>query len=76
MLTTIVKRKSQLFSSWSLSLQSRLDRWFDSIKLDQQGVILLPIVNNAAEHVAAVTSSVGDELTFSLSVAVGSSIVS
>jgi len=75
-LTTIVKRKSQLFSSWSLSLQSRLDGWFDSIKLDQQGVILLPIVSNAAEDVAAVTSSVKDELTLSLSVAVGSSIVS
>jgi len=72
----IVKRKFQLFSSWSLSLQSRLDRWFDSIKLDQQGGILLPIVSNAAEHVAAVTSSVRDEPTFSLSVAVGSSIVS
>ena len=40
------------------------------------GVILLPIVGNAAEHVTAVTVSVKDKLTLSLSVAVGSSIVS
>ncbi|KAF8447180.1 Sodium/calcium exchanger protein-domain-containing protein [Boletus edulis BED1] len=42
------------------------------------GIILLPIVGNAAEHVTehvkAVTSSAGDKLTLSLSVAVGSSI--
>ncbi|KAJ8072705.1 hypothetical protein PM082_016264 [Marasmius tenuissimus] len=38
------------------------------------GVILLPIVGNAAEHVTAVTSSVKDKLTLSLGVAVGSSI--
>jgi Ca2+:H+ antiporter len=40
------------------------------------GLILLPIVGNAAEHVTAVTSSVKDKLTLSLNVAVGSSIVS
>jgi Ca2+:H+ antiporter len=40
------------------------------------GVILLPIVGNAAEHVTAVTVSVKDKLTLSLGVAVGSSIVS
>ena len=39
------------------------------------GVILLPIVGNAAEHVTAVTVSVKDKLTLSLGVAVGSSIV-
>jgi Ca2+:H+ antiporter len=38
------------------------------------GVILLPIVGNAAEHVTAVTVSVKDKLTLSLGVAVGSSI--
>ncbi|KAG6872394.1 hypothetical protein C0995_010092 [Termitomyces sp. Mi166 len=38
------------------------------------GIILLPIVGNAAEHVTAVTVSVKDKLTLSLSVAVGSSI--
>jgi len=42
------------------------------------GIILLPIVGNAAEHVTehvnAVTSSARDKLTHSLSVAVGSSI--
>lgn len=40
------------------------------------GIILLPIVGNAAEHVTAVTVSVKDKLTLSLGVAVGSSIVS
>ena len=40
------------------------------------GLILLPIVGNAAEHVSAVTVSVKDKLTLSISVAVGSSIVS
>ncbi|TFK72926.1 calcium/proton exchanger [Pluteus cervinus] len=38
------------------------------------GLILLPIVGNAAEHVTAVTVSVKDKLMLSLGVAVGSSI--
>ncbi|KAF5371814.1 hypothetical protein D9615_009558 [Tricholomella constricta] len=38
------------------------------------GIILLPIVGNAAEHATAVTVSVKDKLTLSLGVAVGSSI--
>ncbi|KIY43837.1 hypothetical protein FISHEDRAFT_67626 [Fistulina hepatica ATCC 64428] len=38
------------------------------------GIILLPIVGNAAEHVTAVTVSVKDKLTLSLNVAAGSSI--
>ncbi|KAG7451115.1 calcium/proton exchanger [Guyanagaster necrorhizus] len=38
------------------------------------GVILLPIVGNAAEHVTAVTVSVKDKLNLSLGVAAGSSI--
>ncbi|KAJ8521122.1 hypothetical protein ONZ45_g2174 [Pleurotus djamor] len=38
------------------------------------GIILLPIVGNAAEHVTAVTVSIKDKLTLSLGVAVGSSI--
>ncbi|KAF5359726.1 hypothetical protein D9756_003366 [Leucocoprinus leucothites] len=38
------------------------------------GIILLPIVGNAAEHVTAVTVSVKDKLNLSLSVAAGSSI--
>jgi len=38
------------------------------------GVILLPIVGNAAEHVTAVTVSVKDKLNLSIGVAVGSSI--
>ncbi|KAG6880129.1 hypothetical protein C0992_005836 [Termitomyces sp. T32_za158] len=39
------------------------------------GIILLPIVGNAAEHATAVTVSVKDKLTLSIGVAVGSSIV-
>ncbi|KZT29881.1 calcium/proton exchanger [Neolentinus lepideus HHB14362 ss-1] len=38
------------------------------------GMVLLPIVGNAAEHVTAVTVSVKDKLTLSIGVAVGSSI--
>jgi len=38
------------------------------------GIILLPIVGNAAEHVTAVTVSVKDKLNLSLSVAAGSSL--
>ncbi|KAH8100085.1 calcium proton exchanger [Cristinia sonorae] len=38
------------------------------------GLILLPIVGNAAEHATAVAVSVKDKLTLSLGVAVGSSI--
>lgn len=38
------------------------------------GLILLPIVGNAAEHVTAVTSSVKDKLDLSIGVAVGSAI--
>ncbi|KAJ7773846.1 Sodium/calcium exchanger protein-domain-containing protein [Mycena metata] len=38
------------------------------------GIVLLPIVGNAAEHATAVTVSVKDKLTLSMSVAVGSSI--
>jgi Ca2+:H+ antiporter len=44
------------------------------IKKEFVGIILLPIVGNAAEHVTAVTVSVKDKLTLSLGVAVGSSI--
>ncbi|KAF5367396.1 hypothetical protein D9758_003773 [Tetrapyrgos nigripes] len=45
-----------------------------SISEEFVGVILLPIVGNAAEHVTAVTVSMKDKLTLSLGVAVGSSI--
>jgi Ca2+:H+ antiporter len=45
-----------------------------SINKEFVGIILLPIVGNAAEHVTAVTVSVKDKLTLSLGVAVGSSI--
>ncbi|KZV83141.1 calcium/proton exchanger [Exidia glandulosa HHB12029] len=44
------------------------------ISREWTGLILLPIVGNAAEHVTAVTVSVKDKLTLSLGVAVGSSI--
>ncbi|KAJ7034989.1 Calcium/proton exchanger [Mycena alexandri] len=45
-----------------------------SITKEFVGIILLPIVGNAAEHVTAVSVSVKDKLTLSLGVAVGSSI--
>ncbi|KIO34797.1 hypothetical protein M407DRAFT_16745 [Tulasnella calospora MUT 4182] len=48
----------------------------DNSPLSQEwvGLILLPIVGNAAEHVTAVTVSVKDKLDLSIGVAVGSSI--
>ncbi|KIK93268.1 hypothetical protein PAXRUDRAFT_524599 [Paxillus rubicundulus Ve08.2h10] len=45
-----------------------------SIPKEFVGIILLPIVENAAEHVTAVTVSVKDKLTLGLGAAVGSSI--
>jgi len=45
-----------------------------AIREEFVGLILLPIVGNAAEHVTAVTVSVKDKLNLSLGVAVGSSI--
>ncbi|THH09302.1 hypothetical protein EW145_g2120 [Phellinidium pouzarii] len=44
------------------------------LKKEWVGLILLPIVGNAAEHVTAVTVSVKDKLSLSIGVAVGSSI--
>lgn len=46
-----------------------------SISKEFVSLILLPIVGNAAEHVTAVTVSLKDKLTLSLSIAVGSSLV-
>ena len=45
-----------------------------NISKEWVGLILLPIVGNAAEHVTAVTVSVKDKLTLSMSVAVGSTL--
>ena len=47
-----------------------------NISKEWVGLILLPIVGNAAEHVTAVTVAYKDKLNLSLGVAVGSSIVS
>ncbi|EPT00708.1 hypothetical protein FOMPIDRAFT_150496 [Fomitopsis schrenkii] len=44
------------------------------IKKQWVGLILLPIVSNAAEHATAVSVSVKDKLTLSLSVAIGAGI--
>ncbi|KAJ7803848.1 calcium/proton exchanger [Mycena olivaceomarginata] len=46
------------------------------ISKDFVGMVLLPIVGNAAEHVSAVTVAVKDKMNLSIGVAVGSSIVS
>ncbi|KAJ7170613.1 Calcium/proton exchanger [Mycena crocata] len=57
-------------------LVDSIDGLTDTGKINKEfvGVILLPIVGNAAEHVTAVSVSVKDKLTLSLGVAVGSSI--
>ena len=46
------------------------------IKKEWVGLILIPIVGNAAEHATAVTVSLKNKITLSIGVAVGSSIVS
>ncbi|KAJ3730346.1 calcium proton exchanger [Lentinula raphanica] len=57
-------------------LVDSIDGLTDTGTISQEfvGVILLPIVGNAAEHVTAVTVSVKDKLTLSLGVAVGSTL--
>lgn len=57
-------------------LVDSIDGLADSGNISKEfiGLILLPIVGNAAEHVTAVSVSVKDKLTLSLGVAVGSSI--
>jgi len=57
-------------------LVSSIDGLTDGGKISKEwvGLILLPIVGNAAEHVTAVTVSVKDKLDLSIGVAVGSSI--
>lgn len=60
------------------ALVDSIDGFADTAGISKEfiGLILLPIVGNAAEHVTAVTSSVKDKIMLSISVAVGSSIVS
>ncbi|KAG9010444.1 hypothetical protein FRB94_010407 [Tulasnella sp. JGI-2019a] len=57
-------------------LVSSINGLVDNTPLSEEwvGLILLPIVGNAAEHVTAVTVSVKDKLDLSIGVAVGSSI--
>jgi len=57
-------------------LVSSIDGLVENSPLSQEwvGLILLPIVGNAAEHVTAVSVSVKDKLDLSIGVAVGSSI--
>ncbi|KAF8997493.1 Sodium/calcium exchanger protein-domain-containing protein [Cyathus striatus] len=57
-------------------LVDSIDGLTNSGKISKEfvGIILLPIVGNAAEHVTAVTVSVKDKLALSIGVAVGSSI--
>ncbi len=57
---------------------SSIDGLTSSGKIGKEfvGLILLPIVGNAAEHASAVTVAMKNKLTLSLAVAAGSSIVS
>ena len=67
----------QLVAVTAEFLVDSIDAVTDGSSLTKEwvGLILLPIVGNAAEHVTAVTVSVKDKLTLSIGVAVGSSIV-
>ncbi|KAJ7816591.1 calcium/proton exchanger, partial [Mycena olivaceomarginata] len=59
-------------------LVGSIDGLTESGKISKEfvGMVLLPIVGNAAEHVSAVTVAVKDKMNLSIGVAVGSSIVS
>lgn len=57
-------------------LVSSIDGLTESTNVSREfvGLILLPVIGNAVEHVTAVTVSVKDKLNLSMSIAVGSSI--
>lgn len=57
-------------------LVSSIDGLTQSTNVSREfvGLILLPVIGNAVEHVTAVTVSVKDKLNLSMSIAVGSSI--
>ncbi|KAJ7775255.1 calcium/proton exchanger [Mycena olivaceomarginata] len=57
-------------------LVGSIDGLTESGKISKEfvGMVLLPIVGNAAEHVSAVTVAVKDKMNLSIGVAVGSSI--
>jgi len=53
-----------------------LDHVSDFIRKEWVALILLPAVSSIAECITAINVSVQDQVTFSIAVAVGSSIVS
>lgn len=62
-----------IFSEW---LVDSIDGVTETMGISQTfiGIILLPIVGNAAEHLTAVSVAVKDKMDLSMAVAVGSSI--
>jgi Ca2+:H+ antiporter len=54
-----------------LAIQSTIDRW--QISQEFIGIIMLPIIGNAAEHYTAITAALGNKMELSIGVAVGSS---
>ncbi|KAI0926131.1 hypothetical protein AcV5_008669 [Taiwanofungus camphoratus] len=73
MLLTIVTVLVTINSEW---LVDSMDSISPTLSKEWIGLILLPIVSSIAECVTAVSVSVQDQLTLSISVAVGSTIVS
>jgi len=61
-------------AEWLVSSINGLVASNPSLSAEWVGLILLPIVGNAAEHFTAVSVSVKDKIDLSISVAVGSSI--
>eukprot|EP00812_Abedinium_dasypus_P008877 NODE_2605_length_907_cov_269.318075.p2 GENE.NODE_2605_length_907_cov_269.318075~~NODE_2605_length_907_cov_269.318075.p2 ORF type:complete len:230 (+),score=79.33 NODE_2605_length_907_cov_269.318075:52-690(+) len=53
------------------ALQGAVDRW--DVSKEFMGIIMLPIIGNAAEHYTAVTVAAKDKMDLSLGVAAGSS---
>ncbi|KAJ7843892.1 Sodium/calcium exchanger protein-domain-containing protein [Mycena olivaceomarginata] len=66
----------QLVAITAEFLVGSIDGLTESGKISKEfvGMVLLPIVGNAAEHVSAVTVAVKDKMNLSIGVAVGSSI--
>lgn len=74
----MIRIAMQLVSVTANFLVDSIDGMTESTGISKEfvGVVLLPVVGNAVDHITAVTVSVKDKLTLSLGVSVGSSIVS
>lgn len=69
--------RTQLMIITTVWLVDSIDGVAEHTALDKEwvGLILVPLIGNAAEHLENATTSMEDKLTLSIDVAAGSSIV-